>query len=52
MSGFDLRGAKQTPEEYVDQLRDLLEHECFGARKKECLFNIFCCLIYVLHAHY
>ena len=35
MSGFDLRGKHQTPEEYVDQLRVILEHDCLGARKKE-----------------
>ena len=40
MSGFDLRGAEQTPEEYVDQLRVILEHDCLGARKKECLLPL------------
>jgi hypothetical protein len=41
MSGFDLRRSDQSPEEYVDQLRDILEHDCLGARKKECVFTLF-----------
>ena len=51
MSGFDLRGKHQTPEEYVDQLRVILEHDCLGARKKECLFTFFAffvaCFIFI-----
>lgn len=39
MSGFDMRNPEQTPEEYVDQLRVILQHECVGTRKKECLFR-------------
>lgn len=45
MSGFDSRSSQQTPEEYVDQLRVILEHECDGAGKKECL------LLYIYFEH-
>ncbi len=48
MSGFDLRSAQQTPEEYVGQLRDILEHDCLGGRKKECLFTLFQHLLLLL----
>lgn len=45
MSGFDMRGAEQTPEEYVDQLRVILEHDCLGARKKECIVTTLYCIV-------
>ena len=42
MAGFfSLKSEKEgseSAEEYVEQLRVILEHECYGSRKKECMF--------------